>query len=108
MYASVDLGGTTVACALASSDGQIIADESIPTQSNEGPQTVLVRGLPAGQRAGDHRPRNSAVCGNGRPGAAGFRTPTHTIPSEFPDAVARCSRGRNAGATDWLSGLSPE
>jgi glucokinase len=43
MYASVDLGGTTVACALASSDGQIIAEESIPTQWNEGPQTVLAR-----------------------------------------------------------------
>jgi glucokinase len=43
MYASVDLGGTTVACALASADGRIIAERSIPTQSNEGPQAVLAR-----------------------------------------------------------------
>jgi predicted NBD/HSP70 family sugar kinase len=43
MYASVDLGGTTVACALASPDGQIIAERSIPTHSNEGPPVVLAR-----------------------------------------------------------------
>ena len=43
MYASVDLGGTTVACALTSPDGSIIAERSIPTQSNEGPPAVLAR-----------------------------------------------------------------
>jgi glucokinase len=43
MYASVDLGGTTVACALASADGRIIAERSIPTQSHEGPPAVLAR-----------------------------------------------------------------
>ena len=43
MYASVDLGGTTVACALASTDGRIIAERSIPTQSHEGPPAVLAR-----------------------------------------------------------------
>jgi predicted NBD/HSP70 family sugar kinase len=43
MYASVDLGGTTVACALASADGRIIAERSIATQSNEGPPAVLAR-----------------------------------------------------------------
>jgi len=43
MYASVDLGGTTVACALVSADGRIIAEKSIPTQSHEGPPAVLAR-----------------------------------------------------------------
>jgi glucokinase len=43
MYASVDLGGTTIACALASSDGRILVERSIPTQSSEGPQAVLAR-----------------------------------------------------------------
>lgn len=43
MYASVDLGGTTIAGALASADGRIIAERAIPTQSNEGPPAVLAR-----------------------------------------------------------------
>jgi predicted NBD/HSP70 family sugar kinase len=43
MYASVDLGGTTIAYALASADGRIIAERSMPTQSHEGPLTVLAR-----------------------------------------------------------------
>lgn len=43
MYASVDLGGTTVACALVSADGRVAAEKSIPTQSNEGPPAVLAR-----------------------------------------------------------------
>jgi glucokinase len=43
MYVSVDLGGTTIACALASNEGRIVAEKSVATQSNEGPQTVLRR-----------------------------------------------------------------
>ncbi len=43
MYLSLDLGGTTVACALASNDGRIIAEKSIGTQSNEGSAAVLAR-----------------------------------------------------------------
>ena len=43
MYASVDLGGSTIACALASNDGRIVAEKSIATQSNEGSQAVLAR-----------------------------------------------------------------
>jgi glucokinase len=43
VYAGVDLGGTTIACALASGDGQIRSESSIPTRSNEGPQAVMAR-----------------------------------------------------------------
>jgi glucokinase len=43
MYASVDLGGTTIAAALAPGDGRMVAEKSIPTRSNEGPQAVLAR-----------------------------------------------------------------
>ena len=43
MFASVDLGGTTVNCALASADGRIIAERSIPTQPHEGPPAILTR-----------------------------------------------------------------
>ena len=43
MYAAVDLGGTTMACGLASGDGLIASEKSISTRSNEGPQGVVGR-----------------------------------------------------------------
>lgn len=43
LYASVDLGGTKVACALAIAEGDRIAERTIPTQSHEGPRAVVSR-----------------------------------------------------------------
>jgi glucokinase len=43
VYASIDLGGTKTACALASADGEILVERSIPTFSNQGPEAVLGR-----------------------------------------------------------------
>lgn len=42
-FASVDLGGTKIACALAGADGEILLEERIPTNSHEGPKAVLER-----------------------------------------------------------------
>jgi glucokinase len=43
LYASVDLGGTKIACALATASGEILVEEQIPTGSHEGPEAVLDR-----------------------------------------------------------------
>ena len=43
VYASIDLGGTKTACALASADGEILVEREIPTLSNQGPEAVLCR-----------------------------------------------------------------
>ncbi|MCC6586458.1 MAG: ROK family protein [Bryobacterales bacterium] len=43
MYASIDLGGTTITGALADTTGQIAAERTIPTDSHEGPAGVLDR-----------------------------------------------------------------
>ncbi len=43
IYASVDLGGTNTACALASEDGTIVCERSDPTYAHEGPDAVLER-----------------------------------------------------------------
>ncbi|HET6425339.1 MAG TPA: ROK family protein [Planctomycetaceae bacterium] len=43
VYASVDLGGTTVSAGLAGDDGQFIALRDIPTESYRGPKDVLAR-----------------------------------------------------------------
>lgn len=41
--ASVDLGGTNTACALAAGDGALLAERTIPTLSVQGPDAVLGR-----------------------------------------------------------------
>ena len=43
MFASVDIGATTTACAVATGAGQMIAERTIPTLSHEGPEAVLNR-----------------------------------------------------------------
>ena len=43
LYAGVDLGGTSVKCALGTADGRIAAEASIATDAHEGPESVLRR-----------------------------------------------------------------
>ncbi len=43
VYASVDLGGTNIACALAGGDGRLVCEKTVPTRSHEGPEAVLDR-----------------------------------------------------------------
>jgi len=43
IFASVDLGGTNIKCALGDETGQIICSDSVPTLSHEGPARVLDR-----------------------------------------------------------------
>jgi glucokinase len=43
IYASIDMGGTKIAGALATADGQVIIQKTIATQSQEGPAAVLDR-----------------------------------------------------------------
>lgn len=43
LYVGVDVGGTSVKCAVARADGIMIREGSIPTDSHEGPEDVLRR-----------------------------------------------------------------
>lgn len=43
VYASIDLGGTKIAGALATEDGQVLAQRIIATESHAGPPAVLAR-----------------------------------------------------------------
>jgi glucokinase len=43
LYASVDLGGTNIAAALATKEGEIVAQDSRPTKSHKGPEAVIRR-----------------------------------------------------------------
>ena len=73
VYASVDLGGTKVACAFGTADGEIRARRSVATESHRGPAGVLERiaGLVNGLAA-ESGLRPAAV-GMGVPGLADIR-----------------------------------
>jgi glucokinase len=43
IYASIDLGGTKIACAFATADGTILCQNQIPTLAHEGPEAVIKR-----------------------------------------------------------------
>jgi len=43
LYVGIDLGGTSVKCALGKADGTILAEGSIPTDSHAGPEPVISR-----------------------------------------------------------------
>ena len=70
LYASIDLGGTKIACAFGTAAGDIVAERTTPTQSHEGPDAVLARiaGL-VDALVGDVGQRPAAV-GMGVPGLA--------------------------------------
>ena len=42
-FASVDLGGTKIACAIGGRDGVLMAETSTPTRAEQGPPAVLDR-----------------------------------------------------------------
>lgn len=43
IYAGVDLGGTSIKCAIGAADGRIVRETSIRTDAHEGPESVLDR-----------------------------------------------------------------
>ena len=43
ILASIDLGGTNTACALASADGAMLVERTIPTLPNQCPDAILGR-----------------------------------------------------------------
>ena len=43
VFAGVDLGGTNTKMALATANGTILAERSVPTGSHQGPEAVLNR-----------------------------------------------------------------
>ncbi len=65
---SIDLGGTTTACAIATVDGEILRRKTISTLSSEGPEAVLERvGRTLGELAAEAGARPEAI-GMGVPG----------------------------------------
>jgi glucokinase len=68
VYASVDLGGTTIGCVMAGTDGEIQARRSVPTEAHEGPDAVLERMAELVRDVSDELDREPAAVGVGVPG----------------------------------------
>ncbi len=97
LYASIDLGGTKIAGALAGADGQIVAEKTIPTESQQGPEAVvrrmagLIRDLAA--QAG----QSPAALGIGVPGLIDLASGTTRFLPNFP------TNWRDIPVRDWLA-----
>lgn len=68
LFVGVDVGGTSVKCAIATSDGNLVKEGSIPTDSHEGPEAVL-------KRIGEYINNLIIEAGGGTPLALGMGLP---------------------------------
>jgi glucokinase len=106
VYASVDLGGTNVACLLARADGVALAEGTIPTRSYEGPEAVLARiGELIERLAAEARVRLAAI-GVGVPGQADLRAGTTkflpNLPTQWRDVPVRATLAPRLGCPVYL------
>jgi glucokinase len=84
VYAGVDLGGTAVKCAVVRGDGQILAEQSIPTQSHQGPEAVLSRIAQAVAQLAASCGARPASLGMGIPGLVDLAAGTTRFLPNFP------------------------
>ena len=103
MYASVDLGGTNTTCALASADGQILCERSIPTLSHEGPEAVLRRIAGLVRGLGKGKPE---ALGMGIPGLIDLKRGVSkflpNLPTNWRDVPVRDILAREVGCPVYL------
>jgi glucokinase len=93
VYASVDLGGTNIKCALGNESGEILYSDSTPTLSHEGPPAVLERiaglVLALSEKAGS----KPAALGMGCPGLVDIRNGVArffpNLPTKWRDVPVR-------------------
>lgn len=68
VYASVDLGGTKIACVFATEDGTIMCQDQVLTHAHEGPEAVLIRIADLVQKLAEQMGKRPAAIGIGIPG----------------------------------------
>ena len=93
LYASIDLGGTKIACAFGTADGEIVAERTTPTLSHEGPDAVLGRIAELVDALADEIGQRPAALGMGVPGLADVRNGVvkflPNLPTNWRDVPAR-------------------
>jgi glucokinase len=82
LYASIDLGGTKIACAFGTAGGVVVSERTVPTQSHEGPLSVLGRVADLVNGLAEETNATPAAAGMGVPGLADlFRGMTRFLPN---------------------------
>lgn len=72
MFASVDIGGGTTCCGVATGSGEMLAERIIPTLSHEGPDAVLGRISATLKDLAETSGHRLTAVGVGVPGLADF------------------------------------
>jgi glucokinase len=92
LYAGVDLGGTTIACALADREGEIRFERKVATESHEGPHAVLDRIADVVDALANDAGQRPVALGMGVPGlvdiARGVTKFLPNLPTQWRDVEA--------------------
>jgi glucokinase len=106
IYASVDLGGTKIACGFGTAEGEILNESTVSTDAHEGQQAVLKRIADLVNdlaEAMDHRP---AALGMGVPGLAdlehGVTRFLPNLPTQWRDVAVRDILSPQVGCPVYL------
>lgn len=93
LYAGIDLGGTTLVGAIAGTDGRIVAERSVPTESHRGPQAVLDTAADLVNTLADSVGARVAAIGMGVPGLVDLRAGVTkflpNLPTQWRDVAVR-------------------
>ena len=106
LYASIDLGGTKIACAFGTADGKVVAERAVPTLSREGPHVVLARIADLVNALAAEIEQRPAALGMGVPGLAdvsrGIVKFLPNLPTNWRDVPVRDSLVPRVGCPVYL------
>ncbi|HUU14667.1 MAG TPA: ROK family protein [Terriglobia bacterium] len=105
-YASVDLGGTNIAAVFAGADGRVVAEQSVPTRSHEGPDAVLGRIAELVNDLARQTGRKPSALGMGVPGLADLKNGRTkflpNLPTQWRDVPVRDILSPKVGCPVYL------
>lgn len=106
VYASVDLGGTKLACAYATADGTLLIQEQKPTLAHEGPDAVLNRIADLTRELAQQIGQQPAALGIGIPGLVdrqqGITRFLPNLPTQWRDVRVRDKLAPQIGCPVYL------
>ena len=106
LYASIDLGGTNVACAFGTAQGEVVMEQTVSTASHEGPLAVLARIADLVNRMAAEVGMAPAAAGMGVPGLAdlaqGMTRFLPNLPTQWRDVPVRGELAPRIGCPVYL------
>ena len=105
-YAAVDLGGTKIAAAIATADGEFVIEDKVPTDSHAGPEAVLQRVADTVNRLAEESGCRPEAVGMGVPGLvdlpAGTTKFLPNLPTKWRDVPAAGTLSEEIGCPVYL------